>query len=59
MATCLTDGCEYNINIDYHKVSCEVYSPVKLEDETELKDRIHRGMEWALAPYYVGKFQDN
>lgn len=55
---CLTDGCIYTIEIKTKSAICTVQIPktVNLIETKELKERIHRGMEWALAPYFIGKF---
>lgn len=58
MNNCLTDGCVYTIEIEPKKATCIVEIPetVDLIETEELIKRIHMGMEWALAPYFIGKF---
>lgn len=58
MAACLTDGAVYEINVTRRMAHCIVRIPhtVTLVEDAEIKERIHRGLEWALAPYFVGKF---
>lgn len=61
MAQCLTDGAVYTVKITPRTAMAQVKMPatVTLVDEEEIRERIHRGMEWALAPYFVGKFENN
>lgn len=71
MAQCLTDGAVYEITVGATSktgkfpaiVHAVMRIPrnviVKREEEDEIRERVHRGLEWALAPWFVGKFQND
>lgn len=70
MAQCLTDGAVYEITVGRRHAQATsgalVHSVVRIPrnvdlppaDAEEIKERVHRGLEWALAPWFVGIFQD-